>query len=148
MITEDRDLLQDALGSHDESDRRKVRIDFEAGRATSRSASGLFRFFCNKHFSPPSRPEDSSKSPSAGDEEAGREIGPGLRIRLARGQERLIVAASYSNIGSVHDSQGKYEEALDYYNRALEIDIKISGHDHHRCSHLIPEYCCSVPEGG
>ena len=29
-------------------------------------------------------------SPSAGDEEAGREIGPGLRIRLARGQERLI----------------------------------------------------------
>ena len=45
MITEDRDLLQDALGPLYESDRRKVRIDFEAGRATSRSASGLFRFY-------------------------------------------------------------------------------------------------------
>ncbi|HBV62393.1 MAG TPA: hypothetical protein DEF45_05160 [Rhodopirellula sp.] len=42
MITEDRDLMQDAIGPQVESDRRKVRIDFEAGRATSRSASGLF----------------------------------------------------------------------------------------------------------
>ena len=48
MITEDRDPPQDALGLHNESDRRKVRIDFEAGRATSRSASGLFRFFFMK----------------------------------------------------------------------------------------------------
>ena len=35
------------MGPQVESDRRKVRIDFEAGRATSRSASGLFRFFYN-----------------------------------------------------------------------------------------------------
>ncbi|MGI9442688.1 MAG: hypothetical protein ACR2N1_09495, partial [Rubripirellula sp.] len=43
----DRDLMQDAMGPQIESDRRKVRIDFEAGRATSRSASGLFSFLCN-----------------------------------------------------------------------------------------------------
>ena len=42
VITEDRDLMQEAIGPQNESDRRKVRIDFEAGRATSRSASGLF----------------------------------------------------------------------------------------------------------
>lgn len=35
------------MGPQIESDRRKVRIDFEAGRATSRSASGLFSFLCN-----------------------------------------------------------------------------------------------------
>jgi hypothetical protein len=47
VITEDRDLMQDAMGPQIESDRRKVRIDFEAGRATSRSASGLFSFLFN-----------------------------------------------------------------------------------------------------
>ena len=40
------------------------------------------------------------------------------------------VAATYSNIGNVYKSQGKYEEAPDYYHRALEIDTRVSGSEH------------------
>ena len=40
------------------------------------------------------------------------------------------MAASYNNIGMVYDSQGKYEEALEYYQKDLEITIKVVGHDH------------------
>ena len=40
------------------------------------------------------------------------------------------VAKSYLGIGNVYDSQGQYERALEYYQKALEIDIKVSGQDH------------------
>ena len=40
------------------------------------------------------------------------------------------VADSYNNIGLVYGSQGKYEEALVQYNRALEIRIRVLGQDH------------------
>jgi len=42
------------------------------------------------------------------------------------------VAASYSNIGNVYNSQGQYEQALEYHQKALEIFIKVSGQDHPR----------------
>jgi tetratricopeptide (TPR) repeat protein len=31
------------------------------------------------------------------------------------------MAKSYNNIGNVYDSQGKYEEALEYYQKDLDI---------------------------
>ena len=34
------------------------------------------------------------------------------------------------NIGLVYQQQGKNEEALDQYNRALDIRIRVLGHDH------------------
>ena len=34
------------------------------------------------------------------------------------------------SIGSVLDDQGKYPEALEYYNKSLEIMIKVHGQDH------------------
>jgi len=40
------------------------------------------------------------------------------------------VAASYNNIGMVYDSQGKYEEALEVYQKALEIRTRVFGSDH------------------
>jgi tetratricopeptide (TPR) repeat protein len=40
------------------------------------------------------------------------------------------VANSYLGIGNVYDSQGQYERALEYYQKGLEIDIKVSGQDH------------------
>ena len=35
------------------------------------------------------------------------------------------------NIGSVLNEQGKYEEALEHYNKSLEIDPKVFGTDEH-----------------
>jgi tetratricopeptide (TPR) repeat protein len=40
------------------------------------------------------------------------------------------VASSYSNIGVVYRKKGQYERALEYYQKAFEIDIKVSGQDH------------------
>jgi tetratricopeptide (TPR) repeat protein len=46
------------------------------------------------------------------------------------GSDHPDVAASYTNIGNVYDSQGQYERALEYYQKGLEINIKVSGQDH------------------
>ena len=46
------------------------------------------------------------------------------------GQDSLDVAASYNNIGNVYDSQGKYEEALEYYQKDLDITVRLVGQDH------------------
>ena len=40
------------------------------------------------------------------------------------------MAASYNNIGNVYDSQGKYEEALEYYQKDLDITVRLVGQDH------------------
>lgn len=40
------------------------------------------------------------------------------------------VAKSYHNIGSVYYRQGKYEEALVQYQKALAIDLAVHGQDH------------------
>ena len=46
------------------------------------------------------------------------------------GQDSPDVAVSYINIGGVYYSQGQYEQALEYYQKGLEIKIKVSGQDH------------------
>jgi len=40
------------------------------------------------------------------------------------------VTKSYTCIGVVYYSQSQYERALEYYQKALEINIKVSGQDH------------------
>ena len=41
------------------------------------------------------------------------------------------MAASYNNIGCVYEIQGKYKEAIEMYQQALEIKIKVfNGHNH------------------
>ena len=40
------------------------------------------------------------------------------------------VAASYNNIANIYDDQGKYEEALEYYQKDLEITVRPVGQDH------------------
>ena len=40
------------------------------------------------------------------------------------------MADSYHNIGIVYHKQGKGEEALDQYNKSLEIKIRVYGQDH------------------
>ena len=37
---------------------------------------------------------------------------------------------SYNNIGLVYNTQGKYEEALEYYQKSLDIEIRVVGGDH------------------
>ena len=46
------------------------------------------------------------------------------------GQDHPAVADSYRNIGNVYYSQGKYEEALVQYQKALAIDLAVHGQDH------------------
>eukprot|EP00002_Diphylleia_rotans_P039608 TRINITY_DN921_c0_g1_i14.p1 TRINITY_DN921_c0_g1~~TRINITY_DN921_c0_g1_i14.p1 ORF type:complete len:135 (-),score=29.28 TRINITY_DN921_c0_g1_i14:234-638(-) len=41
-----------------------------------------------------------------------------------------FVAMSYNNIGAVYDSQGKNEQALEYYDKSLAIRIKTLGAEH------------------
>ena len=36
----------------------------------------------------------------------------------------------WPSIGNVCDSQGKYEEALEYYQNSLDIKIRVFGSDH------------------
>ncbi len=47
--------------------------------------------------------------------------------RKLKGSESIDVAATLTNIGSVHYNNGEYESALDNYNQSLEIQTKIWG---------------------
>jgi tetratricopeptide (TPR) repeat protein len=40
------------------------------------------------------------------------------------------VASTYGNIGLVYEKQGLYEKALEYYQKDLEITVRVVGHDH------------------
>ena len=40
------------------------------------------------------------------------------------------MAKSYGGIGNVYNSQGQYERALEYYQKSLEIRIRVFGSDH------------------
>jgi tetratricopeptide (TPR) repeat protein len=42
------------------------------------------------------------------------------------------VAGTYNNMAVVYQSQGHYERALEYYQKSLDITIKVVGHDHPR----------------
>ena len=41
------------------------------------------------------------------------------------------MATDYSNIGGVYDSRGDYDKALEYYQKALNIGLKIYGTEEH-----------------
>ena len=40
------------------------------------------------------------------------------------------MAASYNNIGIVYESQGRYDEALQEYEKCLKIQVDKLGHEH------------------
>ena len=42
-----------------------------------------------------------------------------------------MVARSYNNIGGVAHKKGEYDKALEYYQKALAIDLKQLGPEHH-----------------
>merc|ERR1712167_484341 len=46
------------------------------------------------------------------------------------GKDHTDVAMSYNNIAVVYKSQNKYDEALEYYNISLDININKLGKDH------------------
>jgi len=46
------------------------------------------------------------------------------------GEQHRYVAASYSNIGLIYDSQGNYIKALEYHQKALDIRLSILGKYH------------------
>ena len=46
------------------------------------------------------------------------------------GEEHADVAASYNNLGTVHQALGQYNEAKDYYEKALIMKKKIFGEEH------------------
>ncbi|KAJ1463766.1 expressed protein, partial [Baffinella frigidus] len=55
----------------------------------------------------------------------------GLAIKIkALGEDHPDVAATYNNIASVYDKQGKHEMALELYEKGLAIKIKALGEDH------------------
>merc|ERR1719352_2215241 len=51
-------------------------------------------------------------------------------LQKVHGNDHPGVAASYNSIGSVYRSQGKYDDALDYYQKSLKIKITAVGSDH------------------
>eukprot|EP00282_Hemiselmis_andersenii_P038895 CAMPEP_0169445508 /NCGR_PEP_ID=MMETSP1042-20121227/10477_1 /TAXON_ID=464988 /ORGANISM="Hemiselmis andersenii, Strain CCMP1180" /LENGTH=59 /DNA_ID=CAMNT_0009556909 /DNA_START=15 /DNA_END=190 /DNA_ORIENTATION=+ len=48
----------------------------------------------------------------------------------ALGHDHVDVAATYNNMGVVHEKLGEYKKALEYYNMALKIRVEKLGHDH------------------
>ena len=42
----------------------------------------------------------------------------------------MSVADTYNNMAVVYERQGHYERALEYYQKSLDITIKVVGHDH------------------
>ena len=40
--------------------------------------------------------------------------------------ESLDLARDYGNIGSMYDDMDKYEQVLQYYNKALDIDTELN----------------------
>jgi tetratricopeptide (TPR) repeat protein len=52
------------------------------------------------------------------------------------GQDSLDVAASYNNIAIIYRNQGKYEEALEYYQKDLDITVRLVGRPAER-GHII-----------
>jgi Tfp pilus assembly protein PilF len=51
-------------------------------------------------------------------------------VLALEGHDSPDVATSYTHIGIVYYRQGQYERALEYYQKVLEINIKVSGQDH------------------
>jgi tetratricopeptide (TPR) repeat protein len=49
---------------------------------------------------------------------------------VARGHNSLDEANTCCNIANVYNSQGKYDQALEYYQKDLEITVRLVGLDH------------------
>ena len=47
--------------------------------------------------------------------------------------KHINVAKSYNNLGLVHKALGDLEQAKDYHQQALEIQINVLGEKHRRC---------------
>ena len=41
-----------------------------------------------------------------------------------------VTAASYTNIGAAYNYKKEYNNAIDYYYKSIEIQLKILGYDH------------------
>ena len=52
-----------------------------------------------------------------------------MRIELEKGEDSSSVARCYSRIGSVLNSQFKYDQALEYYQKDLEITVRVVGYE-------------------
>jgi tetratricopeptide (TPR) repeat protein len=51
-----------------------------------------------------------------------------LRInRRKKGEQSQGVAIAYNNIGNIFKRKGRYEKALEYFNKSLKIKIKLGG---------------------
>lgn len=46
------------------------------------------------------------------------------------GNDKTVLADTYKQLASIHEENGAYENALSYYNRALEIEKKILSKEH------------------
>ena len=46
------------------------------------------------------------------------------------GHESTVQGAVCNNIGVVYEKQTKYPEALEFYNKSLDIRVKVFGPDH------------------
>ena len=51
-------------------------------------------------------------------------------LEATLGRKHPTVAATYGNMGLVHDSMGDFPKALEYHNRDLEIKLGVSGPEH------------------
>ena len=57
-------------------------------------------------------------------------LGLSFEVRPALGEEHPDTAMSCNNIGAVYDSLGDYDKALEYYRKALKINIKLYGEEY------------------
>jgi tetratricopeptide (TPR) repeat protein len=64
-------------------------------------------------------------------EEARVHLQKGLEIQLKDLGSEHLEAASYTGLGNVFKSQGKYEEALEMHTKSLDIKTRILGGDSH-----------------
>ena len=55
-----------------------------------------------------------------------------MRIELEKGEDSTSVVRCYHRKGTVLQSQVKYDEALADYQKNLDINIRVVGHDHPR----------------
>jgi tetratricopeptide (TPR) repeat protein len=59
------------------------------------------------------------------------------------GETNKDVANTYNSTGVVYKAQGKYDQALEYYEKAIEIDLKTVGNNHPQTkSHIRNKEIC------
>jgi len=55
-----------------------------------------------------------------------------LSIQLKKlGEEHTDVASTLYNLGNLHSAMGNHQQAKEYYERALSIDLKKLGPEQH-----------------